>query len=142
MFYTKKRGDNMYNAQTIKERIKARQKALGIKNLEKMLFSIGISPSTVYNMSDARGISAFKLAQIADQLDTSVDYLLGRSDVPDVSLSINNSHATITAPQTNVNFYDNITPDERELLNMIAHLSLYQRAQIILEIQKKINEVK
>ena len=35
--------------------------------------------------SDKKGISCFSLARIADYLDVPVDYLIGRTDKPEVN---------------------------------------------------------
>lgn len=70
----------MYNAQELKQRIKNQAK---IKNvlISDMLVECGLSINTVSQISDKKGISCFSLARIADCLECSVDYLLGRSDV-------------------------------------------------------------
>ncbi len=52
-------------------------------NIGTMLAKCGLSEATLRQKSDKKGISCFSLAKIADYLDVSVDYLLGRTDNPD-----------------------------------------------------------
>ena len=54
-------------------------------NIGTMLAKCGLSEATLRQKSDKKGISCFSLARIADYLDVSVDYLLGRTDVPEVN---------------------------------------------------------
>lgn len=41
--------------------------------------------NTLSQISEKKGISSFSLAKIADYLDCSVDYLLGRTDIPEIN---------------------------------------------------------
>ncbi|MGN1224874.1 MAG: helix-turn-helix domain-containing protein, partial [Ruminococcus sp.] len=72
----------MYNAQDLGERIKsqAREKNILIRDL---LTSCDLSINTIIQMTDKKGLSSFSLAKIADYLECSVDYLLGRTDNPE-----------------------------------------------------------
>lgn len=72
----------MYIAQTTKDRIKALSKAKKI-NIETMLNDCSLGINAVRQISDSKGMASFSLAAIADYLDCSVDYLLGRADIPD-----------------------------------------------------------
>ena len=75
----------MYISQDVARRIKfiARSKNVLIKD---MLSSCELNRNTLTSMS-SRGswIYANSLAKIADYLDCSVDYLLGRTDNPEVN---------------------------------------------------------
>ena len=75
----------MYSAQIVKDRIDMRRNEKNISNLEKMLKELDIGKSTIYAMTDKKGIGCFALAKIADHLDCSVDYLLGRTDNPNIT---------------------------------------------------------
>lgn len=70
----------MYNSSEIAIRIKevARQGNIPVK---KMLAEIGLGPSTMNNFKTSMP-KADTLAKIADYLDCSVDYLLGRAPAP------------------------------------------------------------
>lgn len=72
----------MYNSKIIKERINERRKSVGITNLETMLKELDIGKNTVWAMTDKKGIGCIALARIADRLDCSVDYLMGRTEDP------------------------------------------------------------
>ena len=75
----------MYNSQDTVNRIKlsARSKNIAIKD---MLLSCELNKNTLSSMQ-SRGswIQANSLAKIADYLNVSVDYLLGRTDKPEVN---------------------------------------------------------
>lgn len=70
----------MYNSQELTKRIKgvAKEKNILIRD---MLLDCELSINTVSQISDKKGLSSFSLARIADYLDVSVDYLLGRTDI-------------------------------------------------------------
>lgn len=91
----------MYNADIIRKRINIRRKQKGITNLENMLKELGIGKNTVWAMTDNKGIGCFSLAKIADRLDCSVDYLLGRTDEPD-GIFIGTENTIITSDNLSV----------------------------------------
>lgn len=74
---------SVYESNEIAERIKALAKARGLA-LSKMLASAGLSYNTMtgYRTSVPK---ADNLAKIADVLNCSVDYLLGRTDNPEIN---------------------------------------------------------
>ena len=71
----------MYIAQTLKDRIKkqCKNKETTVKT---MLTECGLSINAISQINDSGGMYSFNLAKIADYLDCSVDYLLGRTDNP------------------------------------------------------------
>lgn len=71
----------MYNARSLGEKIKqlAKEKNVYIRDI---LISCNLSINTISQMTDKKGLSSFSLAKIADYLNCSVDYLLGRTDNP------------------------------------------------------------
>lgn len=74
----------MYDTQGISERIKKRTKERGI-NLKNMLTDLDFGINLISQISKGQAISSINLARIADYLDCSVDYLLGRTDNPMVN---------------------------------------------------------
>lgn len=82
--YCEFEADSMYDSQTIASRIKERTKAQG-RTLREVLAQSNMSINTVSNINNGRDINSKHLAQIADTLDCSVDYLLGRTDNPEIN---------------------------------------------------------
>ncbi len=74
----------MYDAQTTKDRIKSLCKSKKI-NMEDMLVHCNLGVNAIRQINDTKGMASFSLAHIADYLDCSVDYLLGRTDIPEVN---------------------------------------------------------
>lgn len=73
--------NNLYNPPEVVISIKqtARAKKIQIKD---MLSDIGLGINTLSHMNHGKAIAYDSLAKIADYLDCSVDYLLGRTDDP------------------------------------------------------------
>lgn len=74
----------MYNSQEIAERIKDRAKQCN-KSVGEVLNSCGLGKNTVAKIGKGTDILTLNFAKIADCLDCSVDYLLGRTDNPEVN---------------------------------------------------------
>jgi len=74
----------LYTSHKIAENIKfiAKQKKVILKN---MLIECGLNSNTMSQLHHRQMIGADRLAKIADYLDVSVDYLLGRTDKPEVN---------------------------------------------------------
>ncbi len=73
----------MYNSSDIAERIKllAKKKRISVRQL---LIDVELGPNTMSNFKTSFPRTD-TLARIADYLDCSVDYLLGRTDNPEVN---------------------------------------------------------
>ena len=74
----------MYNAQELVQRIKNRAKQQNVL-IRDMLTACDLSINAISQITDKKGLSSFSLARIADYLNCSVDYLLGRTDKPEVN---------------------------------------------------------
>lgn len=74
----------MYESTKVAEIIKATSKAKGIQ-LKNMLVDLELNKNTLSNMYNGSMLKADSLARIADYLDCSVDYLLGRTDIPEIN---------------------------------------------------------
>ncbi|MCI8418999.1 MAG: helix-turn-helix transcriptional regulator [Oscillospiraceae bacterium] len=72
----------MYRSREIAERIRARTKQQG-KTLREVLTECGLGINTVSKISGGTDILTMNFAKIADCLDCSVDYLLGRTKDPE-----------------------------------------------------------
>ena len=76
----------MYESTKVAEIIKKRAKSRSV-SLKVMLLELGLNKNTLSNMYNGSMLKGDSLARIADYLDCSVDYLLGRTDVPEVNRS-------------------------------------------------------
>lgn len=74
----------MYESAKVAETIKTIAKVRGIQ-LKDMLSSLNLNKNTLSNMYNGSMLKGDSLARIADYLDCSVDYLLGRTDKPEVN---------------------------------------------------------
>lgn len=74
----------MYNPPDIAMRIKSTAKERGVL-LKTMLEEVGLGSNTMSHMRHGKMPAADTLARIADFLGCSVDYLLGRTDKPEVN---------------------------------------------------------
>lgn len=72
----------MYNSQELIAAIKSRAKEKNVL-IKDVLTACDLNINTLSQVTDKKGLSSFSLAKIADYLDCSVDYLLGRTDNPD-----------------------------------------------------------
>ena len=54
-------------------------------SMKYMLSECGLGVNAVSQINDVAGMYSFTTARIADILDCSVDYLLGRTDKPEVN---------------------------------------------------------
>lgn len=98
-----------YSSLAVKSRILA---MLDEKNIKayKILPEIGLSKNTLDGANKSMP-KADTLAIIADYLDCSVDYLLGRVDTPNGTYSINNHNTTVNGTQANV-INNNTAPEK------------------------------
>ena len=94
----------MYNSTILAERIKIRAKDQHVQ-LKSIWSEIGITDNTLTNLRKGSMLGSDKLALIADYLACSVDYLLGRTDSPEVSGSTN----VTNNEQNNVNGNNSIS---------------------------------
>lgn len=74
----------MYNSQDIAARIKKQAKQQG-KTIGKLLEECELGINTISKIGKGTDILTLNFARIADSLDCSVDYLLGRTDKPEVN---------------------------------------------------------
>jgi len=91
-----------YLAQTTKERIKQLCKTKKV-NMEDVAKQCSLGINSIRQINDKKGMASFSLAKIADVLNCSVDYLLGRTDNPEINR---------TAPEERIKFAaENISSD-------------------------------
>lgn len=134
----------MYNSQEIAKQIKSRVKTCNT-TMKVMLTDLGLGINIVSHLAKGQEMSYLNLAKIADYLDCSVDYLLGRTDNPNVNGNNintgnignnNNSSVNINSEKnTKINDFDSTTIqiaeafqdldifEKTEVMNLIAKLS-------------------
>lgn len=113
----------MYTAQTVKDRIKFLCKRKKV-DMEVMLSELSLGVNAIRQINDAKGMGSFSLAKIADYLNVSVDYLLGRTDEPNSTLiksgDINGNNNSLT-DSNNINISkkptDSISEKFMEIFN-------------------------
>lgn len=134
----------MYNAQCTKDRIKNICKVKKV-NMEQMLVDCSLGVNAIRQINDTKGMASFSLAKIADYLDCSVDYLLGRTDNPEVTY---NNHAlsgdggvAVAGGNANITI-SNQQKEDAEILDLIKSLPLKKRVKIISMIYEELEEEK
>lgn len=73
----------MYISDNVAEKIKSLAKEKGV-SMKQLLKDVGLGFNTMSNMKTSMP-KADNLAKIADYLNCSVDYLLGRTDNPEIN---------------------------------------------------------
>lgn len=128
----------MQGTQITAERIKLQAKEKGV-SAKKVLEICELGPNTITKMANGSDIVSQSLRKIADYLDCSVDYLLGRVDTPNGIYSINNNNTTINGTQANV---INNTPAEKpddlteQFFNKFAELSFEEKIDTMQYVNK------
>lgn len=128
----------MYSAQTTVSRVQSEIKKK--KFTQKMVLTeCGLNENTLKQMTDKTGMASFNLAKIADYLDCSVDYLLGRTENPEAHKNGNNvsvgnvsgNSGAIGVGNTVTN--TNVPLDEQtlEMLNTYQKLSPLNKAKLL-----------
>ena len=74
----------LYNSPDVANRVKAYAKQRN-KSLKDVLEACSLGSNTFSHMLHGRSLAVDSLARIADELGCSVDYLLGRSDNPEIN---------------------------------------------------------
>lgn len=74
----------MYDSANIATIIKSRSKERKVK-IKEMLIALDLGSNSMSNWYHGNKIAAESLARIADYLDCSVDYLLGRTENPEIN---------------------------------------------------------
>lgn len=74
----------MYNTQIIADKIKQLMKVRNVSQ-KVMLADLGMGINTISEFSKGKQMSCISFAKIADYLDCSIDYLMGRTDVVEVN---------------------------------------------------------
>lgn len=127
----------IYNPQITVDRIKSIRLANNI-SVSELNEACNLNKNTIATSANSKmGLSAKILFDISEQLTCSVDYLLGRTDIPEINSSTMINQSNVNSDNSTVNVNANtIDKDTLELVNMIQNLSIVQRAEIILKINE------
>ena len=114
-------------------------------SINKMLLESGAGTSTVDNLKKGSAPTVDKLVKIADRLETTTDYLLGRSDIPNMNISVTQTDSIIESSQIGVvnNTPERTAPvkelDEMttELVRAFKALSFKDKMEIMNAVMKK-----
>lgn len=131
---------DLYNSPYVANNIKEYSKSKKIP-LKTILESCNLGSNTFSHMLHGKVIAYDSLAKIADFLNCSVDYLLGRTDNP----NIGNTEAYIGGDNHGVQAVRNGTviigdSAEQEIISLLSKLSPAERHRAIADIIDLLNE--
>ncbi len=86
----------MYNSQEIADRIKFTAKTQQ-KKISEILLSCNLGKNTVAKIAKGTDILTLNFAKIADCLNCSIDYLLGRTDNPTIGANSNINQSNVNS---------------------------------------------
>jgi len=135
----------MNNSANVAKLIKERMKSCGISNKQLSENIDNVNVNTIAQLAKGREISYVTFAKIADYLDCSVDYLLGRTDNPNITADTyikgNNNGVQAISNGTNSTLTINGTPHSTdkstaELVELVESLPLVKKAEAIIYLNK------
>lgn len=135
----------MYNSQEIAKRIKNVCKTKN-EQLGSMLSKLEMGVNTVSELGKGKQISYLNFAKIADYLDVSVDYLLGRTENPQGINQINtgnvgdNSNVNIHTDKEKTKTADNISEKFMEIFDNLPFEDQLAVMNFAVEKSKKCKE--
>jgi len=138
-FAQKQECEIVYNNQSMAERIKTRAKSQKIM-MKNMLSDLELGINLVSHLAKGQNITAINLARIADYLDCSVDYLLGRTDDPLPSTNVIDGNVTGGAvvqgsSHSSVVVHNGgeraLTEEEAELLRLFNAVDVKRRMKLL-----------
>lgn len=107
----------MYSSIEIAEKIKSTAKSKNL-SLKDILFECGLSKNALSSMiSGGSTPKSENLAKIADCLGVSVDYLLGRTDSPEINNQAVSGNVSITTGNINGNSNNNSISNANTTVN-------------------------
>lgn len=127
----------MYSPQITVKRIKD-MISTNRTSLSKINEACGLNRNTITVSANSKtGLNAKALFDVSNQLNCSVDYLLGKTDNPNVVggtyINGNNNNNGTQAINGNVSVNtNNNEQDDKQLLELIKSLSLVERAEAII----------
>lgn len=123
----------MYNSQEIAMRIKETSKIRKI-SIKQLLENCGLNINYISELAKGKQVSALNICKIADCLEISTDYLLGRTNNPKeyTNQIVNNGNTTISDNGIQANIVNNHLDEcEKGLLNVFKKLSFEDKMSVI-----------
>lgn len=131
----------MNNSETIVKLIKELMKQKGVSNKQMSENVQNININTIAQLAKGREISYVSLANIADYLNCSVDYLLGRTDNPNLTAETynngDNGIQNVKNGTVNINQSDEMT---KEISLLLSNLTYRQKTELMKQIYDFIDE--
>lgn len=123
------------DVQIIADRIKTQAKQQGV-TVKKLLDNCGLGPNTVTKLSSGADIRSQTLVKIADYLDCSVDYLLGRTETPAITVEAyigGDNHGVQAVRNEHVSVQNSEPLDEMtmELLKAFRAMSFQEKMEVM-----------
>lgn len=130
----------IYKSSEVADRIRLLAKAKNI-SVSTMFSEIGLGKNTLMNFKTSMP-KADNIAKIADYLDVSVDYLLGRTDNPNTINGITTGDVKDinVKGDTSVKINTTVSKDTAELMEMLQDLTLVERSKIVIMIDEMKNK--
>lgn len=132
----------MYNSQEIAQRIKFKAKERKI-SVNQLLIECGLGKNTIVKMGNGTDILSQNLAKIADYLEISVDYLLGRKDTPEIKggihISSDNGSIANIGDDANITISHGIDSTTEEFAKIFSSLNLDDKFEVMQLLMKKRN---
>lgn len=107
----------MYDSNTLAERISRIITSSG-RSVNAVLIDSGLSKVLISNMKKGSQVAVNKIAELADYLNCSVDYLLGRTEIPELTLT--SANPLPDDEQTLLSRYRKLDDDGKELVRARA----------------------
>ena len=138
-----KGGIIMKNSQNLAETIEILAKEKGT-SVSSILQELDMNKNALFTMKKSGYLPRIEsLCKFADYFQCSLDFLLGRTDNPNGHNNINNFDTTVSGTQVsgnNATINKTISPEDKELLELIKNLTLIERSKVILFIDEMKNK--
>ena len=130
----------IYKSSEVADRIRLLAKAKNI-SVSTMFSEIGLGKNTLMNFKTSMP-KADNIAKIADYLDVSVDYLLGRTDNPNTinGITTGDVKGINVKGDTSVKINTTVSKETAELMEMLQDLTLVERSKIVIMIDEMKNK--
>ncbi|MCM1223686.1 MAG: hypothetical protein NC548_55475 [Lachnospiraceae bacterium] len=113
-------------------------------SVNQLLIDCNLGKNTIFKMGNGIDILSQNLAKIADYLEISVDYLLGRKDTPEITggihISSGNSGVANIGDDANISISNGIDSTTQEFLKIFNDLKFDDKFEVMQLLMKKKKE--